>query len=257
LGEREHVLALPAGGEPFTRTLAFSPDGKHLRVSAGSNSNYGEDPDGAFPMPGDPRRAAVTIADADGQHARLFASGLRNAVGLGFNPDSGALWAAVNERDLLGDNLPPDYFTSVRDGGFYGWPYSYIGQHVDDRVKPQRPDLVAQAIVPDVLLRAHIAPLQFQFYEASQFPAAYRHGAFLAEHGSWNRSTRQGYDVMFIPFRNGKPSGAPQPFLQGFIPDASERGVYGRPVGVAVAADGSLLVSDDGGHKIWRIHYGR
>lgn len=255
LGEREHVLDLPARGEHFTRTLAFSPDAKHLMIAAGSNSNYGEAPDGAFPMPGDPRRAAITIADPDGRNARLYATGLRNAVGIAFNPESGALWASVNERDLLGDDLPPDYFTSVKPGGFYGWPYSYIGQHVDDRVKPQRPALVAKAIVPDVLLGAHVAPLQFQFYEARQFPDAYRHGAFLAEHGSWNRSTRQGYAVIFIPFKNGRPAGPPTPFLQGFVPDPSQRWVYGRPVGVAVATDGSLLVSDDGAKKIWRIAY--
>ncbi|MGH3183754.1 MAG: PQQ-dependent sugar dehydrogenase, partial [Streptosporangiaceae bacterium] len=212
-------------------------------------------PDGSFPMPGDPRRAAITIADPGGQNAHLYATGLRNAVGLGFNPDSGALWASVNERDLLGDDLPPDYFTSVKPGGFYGWPYSYIGRHVDDRVQPQRPELVAKAIVPDVLLDAHVAPLQFQFYEARQFPAMYRRGAFLAEHGSWNRSSRQGYAVVFIPFKNGKPAGPATPFFQGFVPDPSQRGVYGRPVGVAVAADGSLLVSDDGAKNIWRIAY--
>lgn len=256
LGEREHVLDLPPRGEHFTRTLAFSPDGKHLFVSAGSNSNYGEDPDGAFPMPGDPRRAAITECDPDGGHAHLFATGLRNAVGLGVNPASGQLWASVNERDLLGDDLPPDYFTSVRAGGFYGWPYSYIGAHVDERVKPQRPDLVARAIVPDVLLRAHVAPLQFQFYQGQQFPVRYHDGAFLALHGSWNRSQRQGYAVVFVPFRGGKPAGAPQPFFQGFVPDPGQRFVYGRPVGVAVAADGALLVSDDGAKKIWRIGYG-
>lgn len=257
LGEREHVLDLPPHGEHFTRTLAFSPDGRHLMIAAGSNSNYGEAPDGAFPMPGDPRRAAVTVCDPDGKNAHLYATGLRNAVGLGFNPDSGQLWAAVNERDMLGDNLPPDYFTHVESGGFYGWPYSYIGPHVDDRVKPQRPDLVARALVPDVLLGAHVAPMEFQFYEARQFPAAYRHGAFLAEHGSWNRKQRSGYQVVFIPFKNGKPAGAATAFFEGFVPDVDGRSVYGRPVGVAVAADGALLVSDDGAKKIWRISYGK
>lgn len=257
LGEREHILDLPARGEHFTRTLAFSRDGRHLFVSAGSNSNYGETPDGTFAMPGDPRRAAITECDPDGGHAHLYATGLRNAVGLGVNPASGQLWAAVNERDLLGDDLPPDYFTSVRAGGFYGWPYSYIGQHVDERVKPQRPDLVARAIVPDVLLRAHVAPLQFQFYEGRQFPARYRGGAFLALHGSWNRSRRQGYEVVYIPFHDGKPAGRPEPFFHGFVPSPDQRFVYGRPVGVAVAQDGALLISDDGAKKIWRIGYGK
>lgn len=257
LGNREHVLSLPAGGEHFTRSLAFSPDGAHLAVSVGSDSNDGEDRGGTALMPSDCRRAAVLVADPDGNGARLFATGLRNAAGLAFDPETGELWAAVNERDYMGDDVPPDFFTRLRDGGFYGWPYSYIGAHVDQRVKPERPDLVATAIVPDVLLRAHVAPLQFQFYEAQQFPEAYRHGVFLAEHGSGNRRLRQGYDVVFIPFRQGRPSGPPQAFLQGFAPDPAQRGVFGRPVGVAVASDGSLLVSDDGGRRVWQVRYGQ
>jgi glucose/arabinose dehydrogenase len=163
------------------------------------------------------------------------------------------VWTAVNERDELGDDLPPDYFTSIKDGGFYGWPFSYIGDNVDARVKPQRPDLVAKATVPDVLLGAHVAPLQFAFYTGKQFPESYRGGAFVAEHGSWNRSTRSGYQVAFVAFKNGQPSANPTPFMTGLVPDPSSGTVYGRPVGVTVAPDGSLLVSDDGANVIYRI----
>jgi glucose/arabinose dehydrogenase len=163
------------------------------------------------------------------------------------------VWTSVNERDELGDNLPPDYFTSVKDGGFYGWPYSYIGSNVDDRVKPQKPELVAKAIIPDVLLGAHVAPLQFAFYTGKQFPKTYWGGAFIAEHGSWNRATRAGYQIAFVAFKHGEPSADPVPFLTGLVPDPSAPDVLGRPVGVAVAPDGSLLVSDDGAAKIYRI----
>jgi glucose/arabinose dehydrogenase len=244
LGEKEHLLDLPTGGHE-TRSLAFSADGKHLFVGVGSGSNIdtGEDP----------RRAAVTICDPDGKNARLFATGLRNPVGLALEPVTKEVWTSVNERDELGDDLPPDYFTSLKDGGFYGWPYSYIGDNVDPRVKPQRPDLVARAIVPDVLLGAHVAPLQFAFYTGKQFPESYRGGAFVAEHGSWNRAKRSGYQVAFVAFKNGKPSADPVPFLTGLVPDPGGKDVYGRPVGVAVAPDGSLLVSDDGAGVIYRI----
>jgi glucose/arabinose dehydrogenase len=184
---------------------------------------------------------------------RVFSSGLRNAVGIGFNPESD-LWAAVNERDDLGDDVPSDFFTRVPDGGFYGFPYSYIGSHVDDRVAP-RPDLVAKAIIPDLLLGAHVAPLQFAFYEGQQFPASYSHGVFIAEHGSWKRRIRSGCQVVFIPFRNGLPVGDPTPFFSGFVPDPAGKNVYGRLVGVAVVPDGSVLISDDGGKLIWRVSY--
>ncbi len=246
LGDAQHVTDLPGLGynQHWTRSLAFSSDGTKLYVSVGSESNEG--------IESDPRRAAVLVMDPDGKNQRIFASGLRNAVGIGVNPKTGQLWASVNERDNLGDDVPDDYFTHVVDGGFYGWPYSYLGQHVDDRVAP-RPDLVAKAIVPDLLLGAHVAPLQFVFYEAEQFPPQYRHGAFIAEHGSWNRRLRVGYQVVFIPFANGAPSGKAVSFLTGFSPDPREKFVYGRPVGVAVASDGSLLVSDDGGKLIWRV----
>jgi glucose/arabinose dehydrogenase len=244
LGEAEHLVNLPGGGHD-TRSVAFSKDGKHVLIGVGSESNV---------SPGEePIRAAVTICDPDGKNARLFATGLRNPVGVGVEPVTGQVWASVNERDELGDNLPPDYFTSVKDGGFYGWPYSYIGDNVDARVKPQRPDLVAKAIVPDVLMGAHVAPLQFAFYTGTQFPESYRGGAFVAEHGSWNRSTRSGYQVAFVAFKNGQPSADPVPFMIGLVPDPSSGTVYGRPVGVTVAPDGSLLVSDDGAAVIYRI----
>ncbi len=168
--------------------------------------------------------------------------------------ESGDLWAAVNERDDISDDLPPDFFTHVIPDGFYGYPYSYIGQHVDNRVA-SRPDMVAKAITPDLLLGAHVAPLQFVFYEGAQFPTTYSHGAFIAEHGSWNRTIRSGYQVVFIPFKNGVPSGEPQPFFSGFVPDPARKEVYGRMVGVAVASDGSLLISDDAQNLIWRVSY--
>lgn len=246
LGEAERILELPGGGyhQHWTRTLAFSPDGKHLFVSVGSKTNVSVEED--------ERRAAVIICDPDGKNSRIYARGLRNAVGLGIEPKTGQVWVTVNERDNIGDNVPPDYFTSVRDGGFYGWPYSYIGDNIDVRV-PARPDLVSKAIVPDVLLAPHAAALEFAFYTGTQFPEKYRNGVFIAEHGSWNRSTRSGYDVVFIPFREGQPTANPVQFLTGFVPDPSKKDVYGRPVGIVVAPDGSLLVSDDGAKVIYRI----
>jgi glucose/arabinose dehydrogenase len=244
LGEKEHLMDLPPGGHD-TRSLAFSPDGKHLFIAVGSNSNIdtGEDR----------RRAAVTICDPDGKDARLYATGLRNPVGLAIEPVTGKLWTSVNERDDLGNDLPPDYFTSLKDGGFYGWPYSYIGSNVDPRVKQEHPKLVKRAIIPDVLLGAHVAPLQFAFYTGKQFPDSYWGGAFVAEHGSWNRASRSGYQVAFVAFKDGKPSADPVPFLTGLVPDPSRRDVYGRPVGVAVAPDGALLVSDDGADVVYRV----
>jgi glucose/arabinose dehydrogenase len=244
LGEKEHLLDLPSGGHD-TRSVVFSADGKHLFVGVGSGSNIdtGEDP----------RRAAVTICDPDGKNARLYATGLRNPVGLALEPVTGEVWTSVNERDELGDDLPPDYFTSLKDDGFYGWPYSYIGDNVDPRVKQEHPELVKRAIIPDVLLGPHVAPLQFAFYTGKQFPERYRGGAFVAEHGSWNRATRSGYQVAFVAFKDGKPSADPEPFMTGLVPDASKSEVYGRPVGVTVAPDGSLLVSDDGAAVVYRI----
>jgi glucose/arabinose dehydrogenase len=244
-GDREHILDLPGGGMHSTRTLVFSPDGTKMFVSAGSDCNVC--------VESDARRAAIQVADPDGKNASIYASGLRNAVGLAIDPDTGQLWADVNERDMMGDNLPPDYFTRVKPGGFYGWPYSYIGKNLDPRVKDQRPDLVARAIIPDVLLGPHVASLESTFYTGKQFPASFWHGAFIAEHGSWNRTIHSGYTVVFVPFHNGEPSGPPTSFLNGFDPNPRAKAVEGRPVGVAVAQDGSLLVSDDVGIVVWRV----
>jgi len=248
LGNREHILELPGRGynQHWTRSLAFSPDGKRMFVSVGSRTNVS--------IESDPRRGAILIADPDGKNMRIYAAGLRNAVGIGFDSGLADLWATVNERDDMGDDVPSDYFTHVVEGGFYGWPYSYLGQNLDNRVS-QRPELVAKAIVPDVLLGAHVAPLQFAFYEAHQFPATYRGGAFVAEHGSWNRRLKSGYQVVFIPFQAGAPAGEAVPFLSGFVPDPAGKIVYGRPTGLAVAPDGSLLISDDGGSLVWRVSY--
>jgi glucose/arabinose dehydrogenase len=248
LGEAEKIMDLPGGGH-WTRALAFTPDGMHLLIAVGSEGNI---------ETGDPPiRAAVTFCDPDGKNARQFSTGLRNPVGLVIEPVTGIPWTTVNERDELGDNLPPDYFTSLQDGGFYGWPYSFIGSNADPRVRPQRPDLVSKAIIPDVLLGAHVAPLQSTFYNGKQFPQSYRGGAFIAEHGSWNRSLRSGYQVAFVAFKDGKPSEDPVSFLTGFVPDPSKGLVYGRPVGVTTAPDGSLLVSDDGMGVIYRISYSK
>src|SRR6266849_5937464 len=248
LGDAEHLMDLPHGGH-WTRGLVFSADGKHLFISVGSESNIN--------IESDSRRAAITICDPDGKNAHLYATGLRNPSAIALEPTTGQLWAVVNERDGLGDDLPPDYFTAVKEGGFYGWPYSYIGDNVDPRVNPQKPELVAKAVIPDVLLGAHRAPLQFAFYTGKQFPDSYHGGAFIAEHGSWNRSTRAGYQIAFVPFKDGRPAGDPQPFLTGLIPGPTRSDVLGRPVGVAVAPDGSLLVSDDGAAVIYRISVAR
>jgi len=244
LGDAEKLMDLPHGGH-WTRGLVFSADGKHLFISIGSESNIN--------IESDSRRAAITICDPDGKNARLYATGLRNPSAIALEPTTGQLWAVVNERDGLGDDLPPDYFTAVKDGGFYGWPYSYIGDNVDPRVNPQKPELVAKAVIPDVLLGSHRAPLQFAFYTGTQFPEMYRGGAFIAEHGSWNRSVRDGYQIAFVPFKDGKPSGDPQPFLTGLVPDPAKSNVYGRPVGVTVAPDGALLVSDDSAGLVYRV----
>ena len=237
------------GYNHWTRNVIFNPAGTKLYVTIGSATN--STPENT---PGSLERAAIHEYNPDGSGHRLFASGLRNPVGLAFFPGSTTLWTAVNERDHLGDDLVPDFITSVRDGGFYGWPYSYIGGNVDPAVTPPRPDLVARAIAPDVLLTSHSAALGLVFYTGTQFPAEFRNNAFVALHGSINRSKLSGYSVVRVPFRNGRASGPPEDFLTGFIArDDDEKQVWGRPVGLLQLADGSLLVSDDGGNRIWRI----
>jgi glucose/arabinose dehydrogenase len=248
------------GYNHWTRNVIFNPDGTKLYVTIGSATNATPEPidsaRGGPPSAG-VTRAAIHEYNPDGSGRREFAGGLRNPVGLAFFPGTNTLWTSVNERDHLGDDLVPDFITSVRDGGFYGWPYSYIGQHVDPTVTPQRPDLVSKAIAPDVLLTSHAAALGLLFYTGSQFPAGYRNSAFVALHGSINRSKLSGYSVVRIPFSGGKPIGAVENFLTGFIArDDEEKQAWGRPVGLLQLPDGSLLVSDDGGNRVWRVAYG-
>jgi glucose/arabinose dehydrogenase len=247
----EKVLDLPAGGynNHWTRNVVVSPDGSKLYVSVGSATNVDEEGVDAK----DERRAAILEANPDGSGMRVFASGLRNPNGMGWAPSTNTLWTVVNERDGLGDDLVPDYLTSVRDGAFYGWPYSYYGQHPDPRKKGERPDLVAKAVVPDLALGSHVAALGLFFYEGEALPERYRGGAFIGEHGSWNRSRLSGYKVAFVPFAGGRPSGPPEDFLTGFIASEEPAEVYGRPVGLAELPDGSLLVADDAAGRIWRV----
>jgi glucose/arabinose dehydrogenase len=261
-GPAETVVAnLPTGGH-WTRDLAFSPDGRTLYVSVGSESNVAEKNQGflrgaarALGLAGDAEegRAVVLAFDPDGSHRRLYATGLRNCSGLATQPETGALWCVANERDGLGDNLVPDFVTRVREGGFYGWPWYYIGAHEDPRHKDERPDLAASVVTPEVLLQPHSAPLGMAFYDGGAFPPEYRGDAFVAMHGSWNRSRRTGYKVVRLRIRDGAPSGEYDDFLTGFV--ASDDAVWGRPVDVAVTKDGALLVSDDEGGAIWRVRY--
>ncbi|MDB3935473.1 sorbosone dehydrogenase family protein [Granulosicoccus sp.] len=244
----ETLAELPEGpiNHHWTKNLIASADGKHLYVSVGSNSNVAENG-----MENEVNRAAILEIDRDSGNTRLYASGLRNPVGMDWNPVTGELWTAVNERDEIGSDLVPDYMTSVKDGGFYGWPYSYYGDIVDTRVEPQRPDLVAIAIKPDYALGAHTASLGLTFYPDSQLGSYYRDGAFVAQHGSWNRKPHSGYKVVFVPFTDGEPSGLPEDILSGFINDDEK--ALGRPVDVATANDGALLVTDDVGNVVWRV----
>ncbi|WP_278447381.1 PQQ-dependent sugar dehydrogenase [Stutzerimonas kunmingensis] len=244
----EKVVDLPAGpiNHHWTKNVIASQDGNRLYVTSGSNSNVAENG-----MEAEENRAAILEVDPHARSMRLFASGLRNPNGLAWQPDSGALWTTVNERDEIGSDLVPDYMTSVKDGGFYGWPYSYFGQHIDERVQPQRPDLVERAIVPDYALGAHTASLGLIFYEGTLLPQHYRHGAFVGQHGSWNRKPRSGYKVVFIPFRDGMPAGQAEDVLTGFVNEAGE--AMGRPVGVAVDKTGAVLVADDVGNVVWRV----
>ncbi len=244
--EPTKITALPAGlNHHWTKNLIASQDGKKLYVTVGSNSNVGENG-----LDIEEGRAAIWELDPTSGDKRLFATGLRNPNGLAWEPTTGALWTAVNERDEIGNDLVPDYITSVKEGGFYGWPYSYYGQNVDERVEPQQPDLVATALLPDYALGSHTASLGIVFGDKSAL-SAYKEGLFVAQHGSWNREPRAGYKVIFVPFSGGKPNGMPQDVLTGFLNPEGE--AQGRPVDVAVDSQGALLVTDDVGNKVWRV----
>lgn len=247
-GAGTKVADLPGGplNHHWTKGLAASPDGSKLYASVGSNSNVAENG-----IEKEENRAAILEIDRMSGQTRLFASGLRNPVDVKFEPGTGVLWAVINERDELGSDLVPDYLTSVKDGGFYGWPYSYYGQHVDKRVDPPRPDLVAKAIVPDYALGNHVAPLGLAFAQNTTLPPAFASGVFVAQHGSWNREPQSGYKVVFIPFANGRPNGQPTDVLTGFV--NADGDALGRPVQVAIDKTGALLVSDDVGNSIWRV----
>jgi glucose/arabinose dehydrogenase len=242
------VTPLPGGriNHHWTKSLAASPDGRRLYVGVGSNSNVAENG-----MAAEEGRAAVWEIDPTTGTAELFATGLRNPVGIAFEPAGGVLWVAVNERDELGSDLVPDYITSVRRGGFYGWPYSYYGGHVDDRPKPPRPDLVARAIVPDYALGPHTGSLGLAFANGTALGPAYAQGAFVGQHGSWNRNPRSGYKVIFVPFAGGRPAGMPRDVLTAFLDGKGN--ARGRPVGVAIDRRGALLVADDVGNTVWRV----
>jgi glucose/arabinose dehydrogenase len=244
------ILELPAGGynNHWTRNLLTSKDGSKIYVSVGSGSNNAE-----HGIDKELRRADILEINPDGTGEKIYASGLRNPVGMDWNPANGELWTAVNERDELGDELVPDYVTSVKRDGFYGWPYSYFGNIPDPRMKGERKDLVEKAIVPDIPVGPHTASLGLAFYTKDQFPAKYKNGIFIGQHGSWNRSKISGYKVLFVPFANGKPSGKPEDFLTGFVSNEEKAEVYGRPVAVTVMDDGSLLVNDDSGNTIWKV----
>lgn len=237
-----------AGGGHWTRDVVFSPDGKRMFVSVGSKSNVQE-----RASDDETRRADILVFDPEGRDEKIFASGVRNAVGLAVHPETGRLWASVNERDALGDHLVPDYVTQVKEGGFYGWPWYYIGGHQDPRHKGKHPELKDSVIVPDVLLQSHTASLCMTFYDGKQFPSDYRFDAFAAQHGSWNRARRTGYKVVRIPLKDGMATGEYEDFLVGFVTE--DGNVWGRPVGVAVAKDGALMVTDDGSGTVWRVAY--
>lgn len=250
-GAPEKIASLPANGyrEHWTRNLIFSPDGTKLYVTVGSKTNVdaGEEP----------MRAAISEFNPDGTGHRLLATGTRNPIGLAFNPTTRQLWASVQERDLIGNDLVPDYVTAIKDGAFYGWPYAYIGPHEDPRRKGEQPNLVKQTIVPDVLIQAHSAVLGLTFYDGKMFPSEYTGDAFVALHGSWNRAQRTGYKIIRIRFKSGKPVGGYDDFLTGWMLGEDKPEVWGRPVGLLVLKDGSLLVTDDGANKIWRVTYGK
>lgn len=242
------VPNLPGGGH-WTRNLAFSLDARKMYIAVGSRSNV----DDADNNPNEFHRANVLEANPDGSGLRVYAAGIRNPAGIAVHPQTGEIWVSVNERDSLGDNLPPDYITHIKDGGFYGWPWYYIGGHQDPRHQGKHPELKDKVIVPDVLIQAHNASLGLTFYDGKQFPAEYSGHIFAAQHGSWNRAVRTGYEVIRAPLKNGKATGEYEDFLTGFV--TSNGQVWGRPVAVAVASDGSLMVTDDGSESIWRVSY--
>ena len=247
-GPGEEIVSLKNFGTGhWTRSILFDAKGEkfYLTVGSGSNVDAGEDP----------MRAAVHRYNADGTGHETFVSGTRNVVGLTFYPGTDTVWGSVEERDALGDDLVPDYFTAFKPGAFYGWPYAYIGPNEDPRRKGESPDLVKKTIAPDVLMGAHVAVLGALFYTGKMFPAEYQGGAFVARHGSWNRSKRVGYDVAFIPFKNTRPAGEPRSFLSGFMVSPDKKEVWGRPVALLQLPDGSMLLTDDGGKKIWRVSY--
>jgi glucose/arabinose dehydrogenase len=248
-GEPEKIADLPAGLGHWTRNVIFNQAGTkmYVAVGSGSNVNAGEPP----------IRAAISEFNPDGTGHRIYASGTRNPVGLAFNPTTKQLWAAVEERDLIGDELVPEYVTAIKEGAFYGWPYGYIGQHEDPRRKGEKPDLVAKTVVPDVLIQAHSAVLGMLFYDGKMFPEEYSGDAFVALHGSWNRTNRTGYKIIRIKFKGGKPVGGYDDFLVGWMLGEDKPEVWGRPVDLLVLKDGSMLVTDDGGNKIWRVTYSK
>ncbi|QWX82648.1 sorbosone dehydrogenase family protein [Cellulophaga sp. HaHaR_3_176] len=248
----EKIVNLPAGGynNHWTRNIITNKNEDKIYISVGSASNVAE-----YGMEEEVRRANILEVDIDGGNEKIYASGLRNPVGMDWNPANGDLWTAVNERDKIGDNLVPDYVTSVKQGGFYGWPYAYYGAIPDPRLKGEAPDLVAKTIVPDVSVGSHTASLGLTFYDEGNFPEKYMNGVFVGQHGSWNRSVLSGYRVVFIPFENGKPISEPEDFLTGFIAENSDTEVYGRPVCVTVMPTGDLLVNDDSGNTIWKVSY--
>jgi glucose/arabinose dehydrogenase len=248
----KQLVALPGEGRHWTKNIITNAAKDKIYISVGSSSNVAEDG-----IDKEVRRANILQVNLDGSGEKVYASGLRNPVGMGWAPGTNVLWTAVNERDELGDDLVPDYLVGVKEDGFYGWPYSYFGQTPDPRIKKedQNAALVKSALVPDVALGSHTASLGLAFYTGKSFPSNYQNGAFIAEHGSWNRSHFSGYKVVFVPFEGGKPGDKPQDFLTGFIASDEDSEVYGRPVGVFVAPDGSLLVTDDGDGKIWKVTY--
>lgn len=248
--EGKKILELPAGGynNHWTRNIITNEDGSKIYISVGSGSNVGENG-----MEHEVRRANILEINPDGTGERIFAAGLRNPVGMDWAPGTQTLWTVVNERDGLGDELVPDYLTSVKEDGFYGWPYAYFGQNVDPRREGEEPQLVEETLVPDVPLVSHSASLGLAFYDHTSFPEHYKGGAFIGQHGSWNRTQLAGYRVVFVPFENDEPSGPPEDFLTGFIADSDSNEVYGRPVGVTMLSDGSMLVMDDSSNTIWRV----